>query len=145
MCPRLLFDYMARTKAGPAARSVFFHRDHPITSHNIPSVHVPTTAWVPFELTSRTISANSTGFWSLQNEPYKAFPMSNAGSVAGLPLEFTNNAFERGLIDFTEGTRYVFQYTFVHALPVQEWESLAWKISAKPYICGASWKEIGYV
>ncbi|KAJ7929070.1 hypothetical protein B0H13DRAFT_2652598 [Mycena leptocephala] len=62
--------------------------------------------------------------------------MSNTGSVAGLPLEFPNDAFEHGgFIDFTEGkTRYVFQYTFIHALPVQEWESLRVYLDANPIL-----------
>jgi hypothetical protein len=128
MCPRLLFDYITRTKAGPAAVclrvpgtgekkgiycqlcSVFFHPDHPITSHNIPSVHVPTTAWVSFRARLAHYLGQQHRILVAANEPYKAFPMSNAGSVAGLLLEITNNAFELwGLIDFTEGTRYVFQ------------------------------------
>ncbi|KAJ7477272.1 hypothetical protein B0H11DRAFT_2234738 [Mycena galericulata] len=81
---------------------------------------------------SKFVSVLSTRIWSL----YTA-------GVTGLTQEFPNGASEHGgFIDFTETeTRYIFRYAFIHALPVQAWESLN-LTSPAPL---AHWKDVGYV
>ncbi|KAJ7664701.1 hypothetical protein B0H17DRAFT_1143646 [Mycena rosella] len=109
---------------------------------------VPTQTWVSFRARLAHYLSQQHRLLVAANDPHQAFnPISTTGSVGGLPLEFPNDAFEHGgFIDFNERqARYVFQYVFVHALPVQAWESLVWKTSAKLYIPGAPWKDVGYV
>ncbi|KAJ6530342.1 hypothetical protein DFH09DRAFT_150270 [Mycena vulgaris] len=108
---------------------------------------VPTQIWVSFRARLAHYLNQQHQLLVAANDPHQAFPISSMGSVPDLPLEFPNDTFEHGgFIDFNEGkARYFFQYTFVHALPVQVWESLVWRISAKPYIHGAQWKDVGYV
>ncbi|KAJ7705682.1 hypothetical protein B0H16DRAFT_692602 [Mycena metata] len=126
---------------------VFFPPAHPIMSHNIPPTYVPTQAWVAFRARLAHYLGQQHRLLVAANDPRKPFDLTTTHGVAGLPLEFPNDAFQHsGYIDFTEGkVRYVFQYTFFHALPVQAWEPLVWKISARPYISVAPWKDVGYV
>ncbi|KAJ7179639.1 hypothetical protein C8R46DRAFT_1212178 [Mycena filopes] len=113
-------------------------------SHNI---HVPTKVWAAFRVHLAHYLGQQHRLLVATNEPHRPFAPTGMRSVPGLPLEFPNEAFQHtGYIDFTDvNMRRVFEYAFSHALPIHEWESLVWKISAKPYVAGAPWTVVGYV
>ncbi|KAJ7101609.1 hypothetical protein C8R43DRAFT_244116 [Mycena crocata] len=94
--------------------------------------HVPTNIWACFRARLAHYLGQQREILVVANQSRQPFPIPSMSGVAGLPYEFPNDAFEHGgFIDFTEGrSRYVFQYSFIHALPIQAWESLVWKICA---------------
>lgn len=112
-----------------AGLRLFLQTTPSIMSHNF---HVPTKVWAAFRARLAHYLGQQHRLLVATNEPHRPFAPTGMHSVAGLPLEFPNEAFQHtGYINFTEvNVRYVFKYAFSHALPIHAWESLVWKISA---------------
>ncbi|KAJ7283252.1 hypothetical protein C8J57DRAFT_1709694 [Mycena rebaudengoi] len=109
--------------------------------------HVHTTTWSSFRARLAHYLAQQHKLLAFTNKPYNCSLVPDKTTVNNLPLEFPNDAFAHGgFIDWNEGTaHYVFEYKLIHALPLQAWEPLVWRTSAKPCISGAAWTTIGYV